>query len=196
MFRELDLIIRTTQPDGLVGSTASRLFMDCAADEICFSYLRSLKINPTGPARTDILCKAIQRAASTLQELVIYDVELSQEEAFIVVNALSQCSRLMYLRFQLNKLDVAMIDSMAKNLPGLKRLDIWWNVTGQLPRDKQLCADWEKRCYLEWKLEDISLYVGHSAGSDIALMRALARSVPGIKTFCGRRQLKEVRTRS
>ncbi|KAF8184399.1 hypothetical protein BJ912DRAFT_927771 [Pholiota molesta] len=193
--RELDLRIRTTHQIGVPDPVLNKLLLDCAADGRCFSNLKSLKINPTsGPTGIDVLRASIQRASNTLQDLVIYDVELSQEEAMIVIDALSKCPNLTYLRLQITNLDITIVDSMARNLPGLKRLNIWYNVTGEVPRNRlsiMYAGSFEKavllegRSYPEWKLKDVSIYVGRWAKADLVLMEALAVSAPAIRSFCG-----------
>jgi hypothetical protein len=125
VLRELDITIGTLSPDSSSYSTLGKVLLDCAMDRRCFSHLETLRINPTtGPARIDVLSTSIQRASDTLKNFTIHDIELSQEEALIVIDALSNCSDLAYLRLQFVHLDITIIDSMAANLTGLKRLDL------------------------------------------------------------------------
>jgi hypothetical protein len=125
VLRELDINIGTLYQDSFSYSTLGKVLLDCAMDRRCFSHLETLRINPTtGPARIDVLRTSIQRASDTLKNFTVHDIELSQEEALIVIDALSNCSNLAYLRLQFVHLDITIIDSMAANLTGLKRLDL------------------------------------------------------------------------
>ncbi|KAF8184448.1 hypothetical protein BJ912DRAFT_1043700 [Pholiota molesta] len=199
VLRELDINIGTLYQDSFSYSTLGKVLLDCATDRRCFSHLETLRINPTtGPARIDVLCTSIQRASDALKIFTIYDIELSQEEALIVIDALSNCSSLAYVRLQFVHLDITIIDSMATNLTGLKRLDLRHdmdimplrNLTAPPPRRD--FDTFRKRSYPNWKLEDVSIYFDCWAEADVAMMEAFAHSVPAIKSFCGRGHMGKI----
>ncbi|KAF8184445.1 hypothetical protein BJ912DRAFT_974854 [Pholiota molesta] len=192
VLRELDLDIRTTYEDDMPDPILGKLLLDSARDRSCFSHLHSLRINPTaGSVGINILRTSIHRASSTLKTFVIYNIELSQEDALIVLDALSKCAKLTYLRMQIVLLDITIVDSMAANLPGLKQLHVWHNrdampIESLMPPSFRYAGTFREQSYPHWKLEDISVYFDRREIADTAMMEIFAHSVPAIKSFCGR----------
>ncbi|KAF9470956.1 hypothetical protein BDN70DRAFT_926303 [Pholiota conissans] len=192
--RKLDFTIGTGFVGGRPDPVLANLLLNCAADKKCFSHLEILRINPTSdPAGIRILHMSIQRASNTLQDLVIYDVKISREETLGILDALGKCTKLQALRMETVSLDIAIFDSMAKNLAGLKTLAIWHGMAALYAQtdSSSLIRQLRKRSYPQWSLEDISIYFGHwGVRSDVMIMEALACAVPSVKSFCRHGDMK------
>ncbi|KAF9485509.1 hypothetical protein BDN70DRAFT_871164 [Pholiota conissans] len=151
------------------------------------SRLQILKINPTcSPDSIDVLCAFIKCASDTLEQLVIYDVELTQEEALFLVNKLSNCSKLSTLGLRIVILDAAFVNNMATKLSGLKSLDLWYDaqrtpVTSLIDLEEVL----RKQSHSQWNLEDVAIFHSYlPMEANYRMMNAFAQSVPSIKSFC------------
>lgn len=101
----------------------SQWLSSCLSDEKCFSHLHALYIYPTTiSASLDVLLAIIERSSNTLKELTVRDRYLRQTEASDVIDAASKCPNLVSLRFNLFRLDIDLLDHLAKKLPNLTKL--------------------------------------------------------------------------
>ena len=104
----------------------SRWLLECISDERFFSQLQVLDIYPTNlPVGMEFLLGCIQRTSKTLVDLMVRDRYLPAGEIELVLDAVSSCSNLKSLRMNIWRLDVALMDSLAK-LPKIDRL--WLSI--------------------------------------------------------------------
>jgi hypothetical protein len=105
----------------------SRWLLQCISDQRFFSQLRGLDIYPTNmTAGMEFLLWCIQRTSKSLVELIVRDRYLQGSEVQAVIDAASCCSNLTYLKMNVRKLDVALTDRLALQLPKIDRL--WLSV--------------------------------------------------------------------
>ncbi|KAF8808679.1 hypothetical protein BYT27DRAFT_7188646 [Phlegmacium glaucopus] len=164
----------------------SRFLLECVSDERFFSQLRVLDIYPTNlAAGMDFLLGCIQRTSKSLEELIVRDRYWQDGEIAVVLDAVSSCSNLTYLRMNIWRLDVALTDRMALKLPRIDRL--WLSIGENAANEPNalidtFCQDLSKRSYINWKLKDITIWQnGQEADSDTML--AIARSIPSLTSF-------------
>ncbi|KAF8972181.1 hypothetical protein BDZ97DRAFT_1016160 [Flammula alnicola] len=161
--------------------------LQCVGDERCFSHLRVLDIYPTNtPAGMEFLLASIKRTSKSILELTIRDRYLQHAEVVSIVDAISECSGLAYLRMNIWRLDIVFIDYIAAKLPNLHRL--WLSVGETLDANTPDALGYEfpqelkQRTYKDWKLRDLSVWQGGAeVGSDV--MFALAGSIPSLQSF-------------
>ncbi|KDR76018.1 hypothetical protein GALMADRAFT_247234 [Galerina marginata CBS 339.88] len=167
----------------------SQWLTDCVADERCFAQLRSLDIYPTTmTAGVDVLLACIRRAADTLTHLTVRDRYLQPPEVEQVVNVVAKCTGLTYLKLNIWRLDVALLDLLAAKVPGVRHL--WLSVGEVLSNANNengglghaFLQDLNQRSYTNWKLKDISIWQGGSE-MDRDTMLALARTIPSVNSF-------------
>ncbi|KIM39915.1 hypothetical protein M413DRAFT_187510 [Hebeloma cylindrosporum] len=159
----------------------------CVADDKCFSHLHALDIYPTIiPVSLDVLLTFIERSSSTLKELLVRDRYLQQTEARNVIDAASQCPNLVSLRFNLMRLDIGLLDHLARKLPNLTHL---WIALEEVLSNREVGGlghaffeDLKGRSYPHWKLRDISIWQG---GQEIEhdAMLAFARNIPSVTSL-------------
>ncbi|KAJ3503470.1 hypothetical protein NLJ89_g8416 [Agrocybe chaxingu] len=182
-------------PSGLPMNPASEQplslwLAECAREDGCLARLRYLDIYPTSMASGfDALLTSIERTEASLVELIVRDRYLLPTEAKIVVDAVSQCENLKYLRMNIWRLDVELIDHLAEKVPNISRLWISIgdtatnaNATGGIA--ETFLQDLQGRWYTKWKLKDITIWQGGQE-IDEDIMHALARSIPSIDSFFG-----------
>jgi len=130
--RRVDLRLNLT---GLTANPLSegplgRFLLDCVSDERFFSQLRVLDIYPTNLiAGMDFLLGCIHRNSQSLVELIVRDRYWEDGEIEVVLDAVSSCSNLTYLRMNIRRLDVAVLDRLALKLPKIDRL---WLSIGEI----------------------------------------------------------------
>lgn len=113
--------------DPLSEEPLSRWLLECFSNEDFFSQLRILDIYPTNLAvGMEILLGCIQRTSKSLVELIVRDRYLQDREMEVILNAVSSCSNLTYLRMNIRRFDVALTDRLALMLPGIDRL--WLSI--------------------------------------------------------------------
>jgi hypothetical protein len=165
----------------------SQWLAECVADERCVAHLRSLDIYPTNMAAgIDDLLSCINRAARTLTHLTVRDRYFQPAEAALVVDAAAKCAGLRYLRLNVWRLDVTLLDLLAKKVPALQQ--IWLSVGEALSNNEHgglgyaFFQDLKQRSYTNWKLKDVSIWQGGQE-VDGDTMLALARSIPSVNSF-------------
>jgi len=124
----------------------SQWLSSCLSDEKCFSQLHALDIYPTAiPASLDVLLAFIERSSNTLQDLVVRDRYLQQSEARDVIDAAFKSPNLVSLRLNLLRLDIDLLDYLARKLPNLTQL--WIAVTEEILGNREV-GGLEVRIYL------------------------------------------------
>ena len=109
--------------DPMREESLSQWLSSCLSDENGFSQLRALDIYPTTiPTSLDVLLSFIESNSNTLEKLIVRDRYLHQTEASDVIDAASKCPNLVSLRFNLRRLDINLLDHLARKLPNLTYL--------------------------------------------------------------------------
>ncbi|PPR01272.1 hypothetical protein CVT24_006035 [Panaeolus cyanescens] len=130
--------------------------------------LTILDIYPTNLGQgIDFLLDVIKKCSGTLVDVTIRDRYLQPAEATVVIEALAKCKELKALRFNVWRLDLDLLDLLAKSVPGVERF--WVSVSD----------DWRRTP------DDL---IGQQ--SDAKTMNAFARSIPSLTSFYGNGHLK------
>jgi hypothetical protein len=112
----------------------ARFLVQCVADQRCFSQARSLDIYPTISSQgTEIVLTALKRISNTLTRLTIRDRYLGDEEALSIIDVASECLHLKYLRLNVFKFSIGIMDRLAARLPNLETL--WISVGILVPQN-------------------------------------------------------------
>lgn len=101
----------------------SRWLVHCIDDKRCFAKLRHLDIYPTNTeVGINVLLTSIKRASETLVHLTIRDRYFLQGEATLILEAASRCKSLTYLRMNIWKLNITLLDLFAAHVPCVEHL--------------------------------------------------------------------------
>lgn len=100
-----------------------RWLLECLSDERCVMQVRELDLYPTSTGDgLAVVLASVGRASTTLRRLIIRDRYLVRTEVLEIIDALSACRRLRYLRMNVLRLDIDIMDRMAARLPSLEGL--------------------------------------------------------------------------
>jgi hypothetical protein len=127
--RELELRLN---PSGAIFSETTHDVMLCewlsqtiTSDDTIAAGLRTLQFYPTVSAGgCDVLLDCIKRSANTLKQLLVRDRYLHYEEIERLTHGFASHAELTYLRINVWRLTVDLIDLLAKNFTGLERLTL------------------------------------------------------------------------
>jgi hypothetical protein len=113
--------------DGLYG-----FLTDCLADPLCLANVQCMDIYPTNlPGGVEVLRQAIRNSSLNLTEFTVRDRYLRIEEVLDLSKELSRCLQLTHLRMNVNYLSHKLFDSLARDVPGLRRL--WLSIGEAAP---------------------------------------------------------------
>ncbi|KAF8150080.1 hypothetical protein B0H34DRAFT_666642 [Crassisporium funariophilum] len=166
----------------------SQWLLECTSDPKFLSNLHALEIYPTIlPGGMVSLLGCIHRNSQSLKELIVRDRYLQRDEVHLVLDAASLCKHMTYLRLNVWKLDVALMDYMGTKIPHIQRL--WLSIAENGHNDPASSIDtfvqeMHTRSYTNWKLKDITIWQGGEE-VDGDIMLALARSIPSVQSFYG-----------
>lgn len=105
--------------------------LECLNDERCMSQVHELDLYPTTHDGLAVVLASIGRASGTLRKLSIRERYLAHTEVLEIIDALSACWGLRYLRMNVLHLNTVIIDRMATRLPNLEGL--WLSLGGDSP---------------------------------------------------------------
>ncbi|KAH9481253.1 hypothetical protein JR316_0005775 [Psilocybe cubensis] len=161
---------------------------DCLTEPQTLSCIQVLDIYPTG-GNCDIVLGYIRRASKHLRSIVIRDRYFEADEVNLIIDAASHCPNLISLHLNIWELDINLFDQLYMKLPRLEslRLSTVDSFVDGYPR--LFVNKLGDRCYNGWKLADISLCYGERE-VDSRTMRALARSIPSVRSFFGRGHMR------
>ena len=108
--------------------------LGCLNDERYLSQVRELDLYPSTTADGLVVILAgVGRASATLQRLIIRDRYVVPAEALEIIDALSACRGLRYLRMNILRLEIDIVDRMVARLPSLEGL--WLSLGDQISTD-------------------------------------------------------------
>ncbi|KAH9481268.1 hypothetical protein JR316_0005790 [Psilocybe cubensis] len=194
--RKINLRINPSQSfvNSLAFQPSTRWFLTCVEDDECFSQLRTIDIYliPTiGNGLMDIAAAFIRRASSSLGELGIHERNLSEDDAMLLIDALSGCTTIRSLHLSVLNITIELIDKLASSTPGLQRL--WISVEGAFDNAEAegghatFLRELQTRSYPDWKLEDLSVMQNKFRLREVNhdTMMAFSRSIPSLFSFFG-----------
>ncbi|KAF9478306.1 hypothetical protein BDN70DRAFT_789897, partial [Pholiota conissans] len=164
-----------------------RWLQQCLTDERCFSQVSFLDFYPTTTAEgTSIVLDAVKRISNTAIRIILRDRYLQHDEALSVIDAASECMWLRFLRMNVFRFDIDMLDRLAEKLPNLEGL--WISIGDHVqPNDittfgAEFTEQLKTRSYDRWKLKDLAVW---QSGSEVDLdaMHSLATTIPSLETF-------------
>ncbi len=119
-----DMHMRTGMNTGMDTELGDWL-LERLTDEQCMSQVCELDLYPTRTHHgLGIVVASVKRASATLAKLTIRDWSLNHTEVATIIDALSTCQKLRYLRMNLVCLDINVLDFVAARLPNLKGLSL------------------------------------------------------------------------
>ncbi|KJA20597.1 hypothetical protein HYPSUDRAFT_43107 [Hypholoma sublateritium FD-334 SS-4] len=182
--RQLEMRLNPSQFHTNVALEAElgRWLLECLSDEQCMLQVRELDLYPTSTGDgLAVVLTSVGRVSTTLRRLIIRDRYLVHTEVLEIIDALSACRGLRYLRMNVLRLDIDIMDRMAARLPSLEGL--WLSLGDYNPTGlrSELLEALVARQY-KWKVEDLSLWQG-GAEVSVDVMRRFSAAIPGIESF-------------
>ncbi len=108
--------------------------LGCLNDERYLSQVRELDLYPSTTADgLAVVLFGVGRASATLQRLIIRDRYFLPTDVLEIIDALSACRGLRYLRMNILRLEIDIVDRMAACLPSLEGL--WLSLGDQTSTD-------------------------------------------------------------
>ncbi|KDR76123.1 hypothetical protein GALMADRAFT_210803 [Galerina marginata CBS 339.88] len=165
-------------------------FSNCRVDSKYFAKLRSVTIHPTvGGGDVNMQCDFIHLISKTIEEYNFELKLLDNDDASLVIGALSQCPKLTVLNLSLFALTITVLDQLADAVPNLQSLGIragtLLDSTAQFGPSAVFFEALKRRSYADWKLKDLSIRPGYRRKANHNTMLAFGRSIPSLSSFFG-----------